>query len=117
MNKVFLLIISLFAATHAFSADNDLAKIQSKLSLLGYDPGPVDGMIGRKTRVAINLFDATMQATATNLEELDRKLNIEINNAAKKQLALDIYKTTSNFTEMNNTEAYFLLGDDFFKKI
>lgn len=116
MNKVFLLIISLFAATHAFSADNDLAKIQSKLSLLGYDPGPVDGMIGRKTRVAINLFDATMQATATNLEELDRKLNIEINNAAKKQLALDVYKTTSNFTEMNNTEAYFLLGDDFFKK-
>lgn len=37
-------------------AENDIAKVQSYLQQLGFDPGPVDGAMGPKTRQAIKDF-------------------------------------------------------------
>jgi S1-C subfamily serine protease len=35
-----------------------LEGVQAKLAALGYDPGPVDGVMGRRTRAAIRAFEA-----------------------------------------------------------
>jgi len=34
----------------------DVKKLQQGLQKLGYDPGPVDGMLGSKTRAALRTF-------------------------------------------------------------
>jgi hypothetical protein len=116
MNKLLLtIILSTLAALPASAADTNLARVQSKLSLLGFEPGPADGLIGRKTRAAISSFDATIDNQEIDLEDLDRKLTVKIQNNAKLLQALDVFVTTSNYTEMKKNEAYFLMGDDFYR--
>jgi S1-C subfamily serine protease len=41
---------------HAPSAASQVREVQSLLGSLGYDPGPVDGVMGQKTRAAIRGF-------------------------------------------------------------
>lgn len=57
---------------------NDLSGVQARLRNLGYDPGPVDGRFGRRTRAALAVFQADhslevdgepSDATAAKLEE------------------------------------------------
>jgi hypothetical protein len=47
--------------------------IQAGLAALGFDPGPADGVIGRRTRAAIQSFRAQegLKGTAVNFELLD----------------------------------------------
>jgi peptidoglycan hydrolase-like protein with peptidoglycan-binding domain len=53
-----------------------VARIQRGLAFLGYAPGPVDGLVGRKTRAAVRAFQGDRglpvsgRATAGVLEEL-----------------------------------------------
>ncbi|MEM7254521.1 MAG: peptidoglycan-binding protein [Pseudomonadota bacterium] len=39
-----------------YPGDQDVAMVQKALTLLGYDPGPIDGRSGRQTVAAINTF-------------------------------------------------------------
>ena len=92
MNKLLLTIIfSTLGALSASAADTNLARVQSKLNLLGFAPGPADGLIGRKTRAAISSFDATINNQEIDLEDLDRKLTVIIQNNAKLRQALDVF--------------------------
>lgn len=45
--------------------DNTTSKVQAELTRLGYSPGPIDGIMGRKTRKAIQQFqrDKNIQVT------------------------------------------------------
>ena len=45
-------------------SDSDKALIQASLNKLGYDAGPVDGFIGRKSRAAIRAYQADIGAPA-----------------------------------------------------
>lgn len=74
------------AAPAAAPADDDVADarkvsirtVQARLTTLGYDPGPVDGMMGPKTRTAIERFqresglERTGEPTLGLLERLDK---------------------------------------------
>lgn len=42
--------------TTNITADNDILELQRNLEKLGYDPGPVDGFLGRQTRDAVRRF-------------------------------------------------------------
>lgn len=42
----------------SISADSDIEDLQTDLVKLGYDPGPVDGVMGPKTRIAVQTFQA-----------------------------------------------------------
>ena len=46
------------------AAERGIAEVQGRLAALGYDPGPVDGRLGRRTREAVRKFqrDARMSA-------------------------------------------------------
>ncbi len=55
-----------------------IRSVQARLTTLGYDPGPVDGMMGPKTRSAIERFqgesglERTGEPTLGLLERLDK---------------------------------------------
>ncbi len=44
---------------------NTVARVQQALTLMGYEPGPVDGMMGERTRGAISEFQRSIGATET----------------------------------------------------
>ncbi len=54
-----------------------LEGVQTKLAALGYDPGPVDGVMGRRTRAAIQAFqaDAGLRVDGEISDELIAALN------------------------------------------
>jgi peptidoglycan hydrolase-like protein with peptidoglycan-binding domain len=58
-----------------------IRNIQSGLTALGYDPGPVDGIVGRQTRTAIEAFRkreqlASGEITAELLDAITRRLSV-----------------------------------------
>jgi len=44
-----------------------MANVQRGLAALGYDPGPVDGILGPKTRSAIRAFQAREKLSVTGI--------------------------------------------------
>ena len=54
------------------AADKRIANVQRDLAALGYDPGPVDGILGPKTRSAIRAFQGREKRPVTGVvsEEL-----------------------------------------------
>ncbi len=54
------------------AAGKRIANVQRDLAALGYDPGPVDGVLGPKTRAAIRAFQARGKQSVTGVvsEEL-----------------------------------------------
>ena len=68
------------AGTPTNTSADLVTALQQRLTGLGYDPGPVDGIMGRKTRTAIRAFQryaelpVTGEASDTLLERLNRKL-------------------------------------------
>ncbi len=58
---------------------NRLIKLQEELALLGYEPGPVDGKIGKKSRAAIKSYqiDNGLNVNGNPTEETLKKLGIE----------------------------------------
>jgi TPR repeat protein len=71
------------APVPAVQQPNLIARMQDALSRLGYDPGPVDGMMGARTRTAIRAFERSVDLSETGspseevlqrmLEELGRR--------------------------------------------
>ena len=57
-----------------------IKKVQSHLSRLGYSPGPVDGIMGSKTRTAIKAFqrDRGLNVDGKIDEELIEHLHLKI---------------------------------------
>jgi hypothetical protein len=60
------------------SPEEQLRRVQQRLSELGYDPGPADGLMGPSTRKAIGAFqkDAGLPVNGQVTEETKRKLNV-----------------------------------------
>jgi len=56
--------------------DEDLRLVQSLLKIGGYDPGPVDGFMGERTRSAIASFKADTASTGTISESDQALLNL-----------------------------------------
>jgi peptidoglycan hydrolase-like protein with peptidoglycan-binding domain len=54
----------------------DVRSVQEGLARLGYEPGPADGTLGRKTRDAIRLYerDRNLKETGTITPELMEEL-------------------------------------------
>ena len=59
----------------AFSGKR-IASIQRDLASLSYEPGPADGVMGRKTRAAIRAFQANRGLSVTG--KLSQKLEVAI---------------------------------------
>ena len=57
-----------------------IAAVQSQLSALGYDPGPVDGVLGPRTRDAIRFYElvAGLEATGEITPVLTEALSDEL---------------------------------------
>ena len=58
-----------------------IARIQRQLASLGYDPGPVDGIMGRKTRAAIRAFQTKIGRPVTG--EISNGLEKAVLNARR----------------------------------
>jgi hypothetical protein len=71
---------------------------QEKLTLLGYEPGPVDGLMGPRTRAAIRLFqtDAEIKVDGIVGPQTRRALDEAIDRGGRKPAAanhqLDVYE-------------------------
>lgn len=72
-----LVVIAASVLDFAFAANSTIKEVQERLSVLGYDPGPADGLPGKRTRQAIEQFqrDSNLQVTgdadAATLKRLD----------------------------------------------
>lgn len=64
----------------------DLSKTQSALNTLGYDAGPADGIMGRRTSAAIASFQAYSNLYVTGA--LDGATIMALNNAAGSNIAM-----------------------------
>ena len=64
-----LLGVTALRQVEAQDVEPDIAAIQQELSNQGFDPGPVDGLMGRRTRAAIAAFQTKQDLPATG--ELD----------------------------------------------
>jgi S1-C subfamily serine protease len=61
-----------FTLPHRTATPEEIRKAQVLLSKLGYEPGPIDGLVGRKTRKAIVNFQQDFDLPETG--EVDNKL-------------------------------------------
>lgn len=63
----------------------DIRQAQQTLTSLGYDPGPVDGLMGKKTRIAISHFQVDEEIRVDG--ELTPHLMARLQKAANRQAA------------------------------
>lgn len=64
-------IVLIFACQYSVAADPDIYLAQKRLLYKGYDPGPIDGMMGNQTRRAIANFQWDAGLSITN--RLDKR--------------------------------------------
>ena len=86
-SSLFLAIWALiFCSSTSWALDNTIFALQSKLSVSGYDPGPIDGLWGQKTeRAASQLLADNGFDEAADRQNLDAKnLMVSLNNAFNK---------------------------------
>jgi ankyrin repeat protein len=69
---------SLFQMVFAESSDDDVYQVQKRLSELGYDPGPIDGVWGKKTTLALKRFQRDNGLPVTG--KLDERTRAELIN-------------------------------------
>ena len=89
-NVSYVLIISIcffvlcanMTISQAADSDAAIAKAQQQLKILGYDPGPVDGLWGQKTAAALQQFQKAQGLTVTG----------KLDDASKKQLSIQAAK-------------------------
>jgi peptidoglycan hydrolase-like protein with peptidoglycan-binding domain len=62
---VILTIIALSPVTPVLASDSTVTQIQQKLEERGYDPGPIDGIMGKKTKSAIKKFQSDLGLEST----------------------------------------------------
>lgn len=111
--KTLSLGVALNSITLMAFSDTITAEIQTRLNLLGYNAGPVDGLTGGKTNSAISEYLSANSLEDMSVEELATHLSQSLLQEANIDAGTAAYQTTSNFTEMSNNEAYFLMGDEF----
>lgn len=73
---VIIFSASLFQTAFAQSSDDTVYQVQKKLKELGYDPGPTDGVWGRKTTLAIKRFQRDKGLPVTG--KLDERTQAEL---------------------------------------
>ncbi len=72
--------------------------LQEKLSLLGYDPGPVDGSFGPKTRAAVKAFQTDAEIKIDGVvgretrKALDDALDMSNRKPRQANIQLDVYE-------------------------
>ena len=76
--------------TKAAGSADGMRKIQNSLARLGYDAGPADGIMGRKTRAAIRAFEADQELPATGAATtaLERALKAAVSRDGDQRRAL-----------------------------
>lgn len=52
-------------------SSSEIAEIQQRLAMLGYDPGPADGFMGPRTQAAISLFQSDFDLAVTGEPSAD----------------------------------------------
>jgi hypothetical protein len=65
------------AAAEPMTAD-DIRHLQSRLQRLGFDPGPIDGLVGRRTLDALNHYRAAKHLS--RVFEIDRRAAADLLN-------------------------------------
>jgi len=71
--------------------------VQKQLKLAGYDPGPIDGIFGRRTKKAIRLFQKDNELEMTgNINKETLSLLKTINEHKKETMSNDIHKIRSD---------------------
>jgi hypothetical protein len=77
-----------------------VVRVQQWLSALGYDTGPVDGLLGSKTRAAIRAFEERAGLPVTG--NVSEQLEIALQTTARfaKNAAPRRYKSTHNWAEL-----------------
>ncbi|MGD8961897.1 MAG: ankyrin repeat domain-containing protein [Desulfobacterales bacterium] len=73
---VIIFSASLIQTAHAASSSDDVYQAQKKLKELGYDPGAIDGIWGRKTTLAIKRFQREKGLPVTG--QLDQQTRAEL---------------------------------------
>ena len=111
--KALSLGVALNSITLMAFSDTLTAEIQTRLNLLGYNAGPVDGLTGGKTNSAISAYRSENSLADMAIDALAAHLSENVAQRADIDIGTLAYQTTSNFTEMSNNEAYFLMGDPF----
>lgn len=68
--RLLVVFLSIFFSVNAVAANEAVSCVQSELSARDYRPGPVDGLMGRKTITAANMFaeDAGLDLEALSKE-------------------------------------------------
>lgn len=92
LSLFFLLLCTLSATTGAADTDHKLiTAIQSRLEILGYDPGPPDGQLNQRTRQAIGWFEreAGLPVTGQASPELAKLLYAMVNGETAPEPAPD----------------------------
>jgi hypothetical protein len=74
----------------------DVAFYQTRLATLGYDPGPIDGYLGERTRAAIRAFQRARGLPVTG------KLSPEIETAIREDMWDSNYRSTIGKRNKNN---------------
>lgn len=71
-------ILGSFVTTSAATYDETIQQAQKKLKELGYDPGPIDGLWGRKTETAVKKFqqEHSLSVTGKFDKETQEKLGL-----------------------------------------
>ena len=62
----FTFCILVCVAGIAFAQSSPVVDVQKQLSALGYDPGPIDGALGPKTRKAVEAFQRASNLPPTS---------------------------------------------------
>jgi len=71
-----------FSVGYAYS--DSVYNAQKKLKQLGYDPGPIDGIFGKKTKNAIKNFQADNYINVTGQLNNETKEKLGIQNSYRK---------------------------------
>ena len=87
-SSVILLLVALLFSMPAFYAFADSSKtvldVQKQLKGLGYDPGPVDGVLGKQTEGAIKKFQSSNNLAVTGVVDSSTAsiLGVQIENTS-----------------------------------
>lgn len=104
---IFASVLFLLPISSASASDAETQQIQKHLKSLNYNPGPVDGVMGKKTRSAIESFrnDWDMPSTATNAEILQKLSTLATEATPDAQTAAEIQKLLTEFGYLPGTIA------------
>lgn len=99
---------SLLQAAYAETGDDTVFQVQQKLGELGYDPGPADGVWGKKTSLAIERFQRDNGLPVTG--KLDERTRAEL--LVKKPPSLESFIEAIKKNDMIIVKALIDAGAD-----